>query len=648
MSKYEKLIDATSMRLMDIFTTSKTGYQIPFYQRNYTWDTNDIGRLLENIYELSKPKDKDDNSFNQHFIGIMFTARAEEKGRIQTYDIVDGQQRMITISLIAAAMRDVIKQNKLESNYIDNVLKSINKEILNYQNGDRTPEVKIKLQGDIRGDTGDTTIFYNIIKNNFNIKNIRKNADKKDNIVKNYEYIYNWIIEKNKKNIEKTIKNIYDNLDNLILVENQIKEPKRNEKQIQLIFESINHFGKRLSEVDLIRNYLLMLCGNSKNQKIFYETYWDKEFEKNYLTSSDKTKQNNHISQFMRNYLSFKLQEPINEKQIYEKFKYFTKEFEKKNKSNIIGNFDLLKELIKEIISYSKLYRNLFINSIYDENDLTKKEINIYKIFDFVLMDYKKIGHKSDIKEKTSKELNIAKKGGTVYAPLLFYFKYLVDEDIINDDDLKKSFEFLNSYFLRRSFIESSKNYNKWLSGTFIKTLDSLVKKQKKSDEYIIELIKDMLVKDKHKIKENYLKPTDNIISKELSVINFYEYENKRYVFYKLNNAISDSDKNLNDLEVDHISARKLNKKELNKEFGITDMDEYKSISNLLGNLTLCKKNVNNTKSNSNFEWIKENKDMYVSDMSINKDIANCNKWNKEEIEKRTQKLTNYILEIWK
>ena len=82
--------------------TEQICYEIPPYQRPYSWKTENIQQLLEDVWEAFESDD------SEYFIGSLITI---EKVKNLRYDVVDGQQRLTTLNLIFARLRDHIEDS---------------------------------------------------------------------------------------------------------------------------------------------------------------------------------------------------------------------------------------------------------------------------------------------------------------------------------------------------------------------------------------------------------------------------------------------------------------------------------------------------------------------------------------------------------
>ena len=86
-------------RTISNILTEQICYEIPPYQRPYSWQKENVQQLLDDVWEAYEAKD------TEYFIGSLITI---EKERDRRYDVVDGQQRLTTLNLIFARLRDAI------------------------------------------------------------------------------------------------------------------------------------------------------------------------------------------------------------------------------------------------------------------------------------------------------------------------------------------------------------------------------------------------------------------------------------------------------------------------------------------------------------------------------------------------------------
>ena len=101
-------MQAKENKIINLCSTANTTFTIPIYQRNYNWTIKECKRLYDDIFETGK-----NENIDSYFIGsIVYIA-----GNISTIDrefyIIDGQQRLTTLTLLFLAIYHVLKQDEL-------------------------------------------------------------------------------------------------------------------------------------------------------------------------------------------------------------------------------------------------------------------------------------------------------------------------------------------------------------------------------------------------------------------------------------------------------------------------------------------------------------------------------------------------------
>ena len=199
------------------FIKSQNYIEIPYYQRNYDWKKSNCERLMEDLYILHK------DNVPEHFFGSIVI----KPGNLSSQTIViDGQQRITTISLLMLAIYNYLNINDINSEYNIDILYSnylVNREMKKKEN--------IKLHSNPR----DLEAYKLLFKN----PTFHKQAS---NITKNYNYFYNEI---EKQLIE--IDDLIESIEKLVFIEINLNAPNDDP---QLIFESLNSTGLELSESD--------------------------------------------------------------------------------------------------------------------------------------------------------------------------------------------------------------------------------------------------------------------------------------------------------------------------------------------------------------------------------------------------------------
>ncbi len=107
--EFDNLFEPSNKSVLDFFRVSGAGYYIPEYQRSYSWDKDNVNQLLTDIAEGVERLDNKNSEQEIHFLGTIITVveqgnkNKDPKGRPTRIEmIIDGQQRVITISIIAS------------------------------------------------------------------------------------------------------------------------------------------------------------------------------------------------------------------------------------------------------------------------------------------------------------------------------------------------------------------------------------------------------------------------------------------------------------------------------------------------------------------------------------------------------------------
>ena len=293
---------AEEKELLRFLEGTDKNFVIPIYQRNYDWKKENCKQLFDDLENLLK------KNLDTHFFGSI-VCKPEDMEQII---IIDGQQRITTISLLLLAIYNFIKDNKIE---VDGALdeKILNEYLINKYS---PKEKKIKLKP-IKKDQQAFEILFNNNKSEFVLES---------NLTQNYEYLYKRVSES-----KYSVDEIYSAIKRLMVVVIQLHTTDNP----QLIFESMNSTGLDLTEADKIRNFILM--DKPYNiQDEYYENYWNKiEENVNYNTT-----------EFIKDYLTIKMSKIPTYSNIYRVFK---EDF------IISNNLDIL-EVLKDMYNYSNSY----------------------------------------------------------------------------------------------------------------------------------------------------------------------------------------------------------------------------------------------------------------------------------------------------
>lgn len=331
-------MDATKGNIYTILNGNKQ-FLIPVYQRYYSWEVRQCERLWNDIVDMQK------SGKEGHFVGsIVNIAEQAMPTGVQKYMIIDGQQRITTMTLLLIALRDYALEHKddktVNANRIDNML--LKNE---YEEGDERYKILLTAT--------DRDILIDLVEKKPMPTGITSR------LLTNYNFFSDQIEKK-----ELLPAEIYESVGKLQIVNITLD---RTKDDAQAIFESLNSTGKELSESDLIRNYVLMGLV-TKEQKHVYEHYWRPmellfEYEK----------QDQVMDRFFRDYLTMKLGRIPKQDHVYEEFKRY----------HLNCEFSTIEELCQDLLEYSKYYtdmvfcrsRNSKLKALYSDMSELRMEV---------------------------------------------------------------------------------------------------------------------------------------------------------------------------------------------------------------------------------------------------------------------------------
>ncbi|GAA8287211.1 DUF262 and DUF1524 domain-containing protein [Helicobacter pylori] len=289
-------MDAKAMKLLDFIGKSQEKqFVIPIYQRVYSWEKEQCKQLWDDIIKTGG-----NDQIEGHFIGsIVFVHNGIYTTSHNELLIIDGQQRLTTITLLFIALRDHLNDE-------DEFLEKFSRQKIQNRyliNSDEKGDKKFKL---ILSEPDKDTLLSLIDENR------RKPSEPSLKIVENFKLFEEWIRENTDK-----LETIFKGLEKLMVVEISLERGKDNP---QLIFESMNSTGKDLTQTDLIRNYILMGL-EPEEQKIFYEKYW-RAMEEGF----EQSEREELFNKFVRHYLTIKTRKIPNINKVYVAFRRYQQE----------------------------------------------------------------------------------------------------------------------------------------------------------------------------------------------------------------------------------------------------------------------------------------------------------------------------------
>ena len=296
-------------RLIEYMEGASKCYVIPVYQRKYDWKEDNCRQLYEDLKKIVF-----DNR-DSHFFGSIVSS-VVGNGATTEYHVIDGQQRLTTVTLLLLAIRNLLRQGKITSQE-DRLDDQINDRFL------VSPWAKEENRIKLRPVRSDQIALKKLF-------GAEEDYDQTSNLTLNYKFFCEMILHE-----ELSVDDLYAAIGKLEIISITLDR----EDNAQLIFESLNSTGLALTEGDKIRNYVLMGLDPQEQNK-FYDVYWSK-IEK--CTSND-------VSGFVRDYLSIKQQITPTVSNVYRAFKSYAE-----------GTKLSIEILLTDLLRYARLFEKLLI-----------------------------------------------------------------------------------------------------------------------------------------------------------------------------------------------------------------------------------------------------------------------------------------------
>lgn len=562
-------------------------YIIPKYQREYAWVKENWDELLDDI----------DEDEGDHFIGsiICIYKGIETSKQFTRYEIIDGQQRLATISLLYAAIYKLLKDKD------DGTDEDLKNELWN-----------LKLRLIQKSSNTETKIELSSQNNNFpDYKSILKEIG-----IVQYD---NNILNKGNRKIYKAYRHFLTRLvdytkENLIVLLNKINNVTVVRIEVDsasdafMLFESLNNRGIPLTAIDLIKNKLLSEVERNGGSIEDAFSRWKAVID---CLLDDYTIQERFLRQF------------------YNSFKW-------DNRIKIDGITKATKTVLIDI--YEKLI-DRDLNFIFNE---LEEKAKIYSRF---------VKYSGDEFEKELIDLENV-KAAPGYALLLFLFSKKTDPKT-----LKQVINYLVKYFIRRNITDFPNTRN--LDQIFIDLIELLsVDDSKINSEFIASYLfnqerfatlsqfKEKLSGDIYETNIDATRFILAVIEEKFSrtkerMTDFWQRDKNDKLIWTIEHIFPEGS------TIPNPWIQMIADGDIDKAKEIQDKLVHK-----LGNLTLTGYNQNL----SNFDYLKKRDRVdsegrsigYKNGLYLNRELANKDSWKEEDIEKRTVELINQTIDLFK
>lgn len=558
-----KAVDSHLLTLLK----ASSQFIVPIYQRVYSWQESECAQLWADIVRAgTNPK------LGAHFTGsIVYVAKGQSTNTATEPDlIIDGQQRLTTVTLILAALAarlETLPEGAREPLDGFSPKKIRNRYLLNDdEDGER--QFKLILS---QGDKGALTSL---------LQGVEPAVGLVTRVVDNYAYL-----QRRLNDPELDLEVVCRGLDKLVVVDVKLQRGVDNP---QLVFEAMNSTGKKLSQADLIRNYVLMDLP-PKEQEALYTAYW-RPMELEFTGAAESV-----FDEFVRHYLTIRTGDIPRLNDIYEAFKDHATAFIKEGET--------IQSLVVELSQYARRYCALAL------------------------------GKETDPKLRRAFQDLVQIKADVVYPFLLeTYTDY--ELGTLNRDELHEIIAMVTTYIFRRAVCRIPTNsLNKTFAG-----FNAAVRK----DRYI-ESVKAHFLD----IKSYRAFPTDIEFLSALKSTDLYNFRRRSYFLRILENYGRKEHVTVESYTIEHILPQNRNlSKEWRDSLGEGWQELQQKYLHTLGNLTLT--GYNSEYSDHPFTTKRDMEGGFRdSPLRLNKGLGQLESWNVAAIKKRAQRLAEDAISIW-
>ena len=510
-----------------------------------------------------------DDKIPAHFIGSLVYV---EKGiyhvsSVTQLLIIDGQQRLTTLSLLLAVLGEALEEPGRETSSEITRKKICNYYLFNVEESDDAHYKLLLTQSDretlirILEGREEPHSVSNHIKQNYQFFKQQMHQDRIDPIT------------------------LYKGISKLIIVDISLEQ----QDNPQLIFESLNSTGMDLSQVDLIRNYVLMGLDNDEQTRL-YKSYWY-PMEQSFSHTQNVTL----FNRFMRDYLTLKSKtgDIPNIDKVYATFKLYHQ-----NRSATP-----IEEIIADIYRYSKYFTKMAFSQEKDAdirrvlNDIDI--LQVYVAYPFLLEVYDDYEH-----------------------------QLLCREDFI------AILRLVESYVFRRAICGIPTNSLNKIFATLVREIDKSHYLESVQAAFLLKIASGRF-------------PRDEEFRAEFVVKDIYNFRNRSYLLGKLENYGRKELVNLGDYTIEHIMPQNGQlSAEWRQELGPNWKEIQAQYLHTLGNLTLT--GYNSELSDRPFHEKRDREGGFAdSPLRLNKGLARLEHWNEEEITKRAFALADLAIKVW-
>lgn len=390
-----------SKDILSSFFSGNLQFVVPFFQRPYVWDEENWEVLWDHLDNVVTKTQSSENG--EHFIGTLITKQREAKtiGEDRR-DLIDGQQRLTTVSLLLKA---ISTKASGQEPYIK--LKSLTNSYIVFENAMGGQLLRVEPS------QHDKDYFDAVMLD----RDMAKLPNQEHRILRCYKYF----LSKLKNHTDEQLGTLVTILLNKVPVISMLLSVNDDEQEI---FDTINSLGVRLTTGELLKNHIF----HDQDIRVLYEDYWESVFEddEEQMNFWNKPKTSGRIIRtnievLLYCYLIIKKKSSVELEKLFSEYKLWLKGKSAEDK----------REFLKDLKEYAEIYYNFPENTELNEISFTQDEERFFHIIE---------------------NLGIT----TVYPLILYIYKRISDQKV-----RLEMLKVLESYLVRRVVCRyTNKNYN--------------------------------------------------------------------------------------------------------------------------------------------------------------------------------------------
>lgn len=563
---------AVTADFLKLLGADNTQFVIPVYQRVYSWDEKECRDLWKDVMRAGRED-------QPHFIGsFLYTPEgASSATSIKRMMLIDGQQRMTTISLMLSAFLDWIEEDETRASFLTDVRPRALRRRYLFNDDDYIGEARYRL---VLSQDDRPTLHALVSGQPLPDAHSKK-------IVENRDYFVDRI---RSKGFDPAA--LWRGINRLLIIDTSLDPTHDN---AQLIFESMNSKGKRLTPIDLIRNFILMSLPSGQQEKL-YDGWW-RPIELTFGRDNEA-----EFNAFIWYWLWLKVpaRRP-KEDEAYEEFKGYVQDEHRDEDPQ---------GLLAELRDYARRYACMFMGREKDP----------------------------DLKERFDRIESLEVK--PIRPLMLSLYTLWETTDRLPKAAFVRLCDYIESFLFRRAVVgRFTTGLNNFFAGMY-RELETCAN----PEEYVTAML---LI---HTQGMTAYFPTDGDFAEQLKSRDLYHrFSKSRYYLERLENSGSPKEPVApGKYQIEHVMPQSIDASpEWQSMLGDDWQDVHERLCNTLGNLTLT--GYNQEYSNRPFLEKRDLKPggFKASHLHLNEYVADCDTWDETAITARADLLADEAVKVW-